>query len=215
MPKVKPFEKNVARYEEWFARYGLVYESELLAIKALLPQGGSGLEIGVGTGRFAAPLGIKVGIEPSEAMADVARRRGIEVIHGVAEALPFEDGRFEFMLMVTTICFLDDIEVSFIEAFRVLKPMGSIVVGFVDRNSPLGVIYEMHKDKNVFYREATFYTVEEVVFNLKNAGFHNFAFTQTIFRDLDKIKRIEPVEEGYGKGSFVVVKGMKADVAKS
>jgi hypothetical protein len=52
----------------------------------MLPEGGTGIEIGVGTGRFAAPLGIKVGVEPARAMGEIARReRGIEVVAGVLE----------------------------------------------------------------------------------------------------------------------------------
>jgi hypothetical protein len=48
-------------------------------VRSLLPAGGYGVEIGVGTGRFAVSLGIAVGVEPSPAMAELARRRGIEV----------------------------------------------------------------------------------------------------------------------------------------
>jgi hypothetical protein len=56
-----------------------------------LPKSGTGVEIGVGTGRFAEPLGIRVGVEPSKAMRQVAQKRGIEVIDGVAQVLPFDD----------------------------------------------------------------------------------------------------------------------------
>jgi len=69
-----------------------VYLSELEAVRSMLPVDGTGIEIGVGTGRFAAPLGIKLGLEPSKSMASLARQRGIEVVEGEAEALPFEDG---------------------------------------------------------------------------------------------------------------------------
>ena len=55
---------------------------------------GEGLEVGVGTGRFAAPLGIHIGLEPSPAMAKLARARGVEVHSGVGENLPYEDDRF-------------------------------------------------------------------------------------------------------------------------
>ena len=37
---------------------------------------GDGLEVGVGTGRFTVPLGVREGIEPSGAMARLAARAG-------------------------------------------------------------------------------------------------------------------------------------------
>ena len=53
------------------------------------------LEVGVGTGRFASRLGVKVGVEPAKAMADMARKRGIEVYEARAEELPFDDESFD------------------------------------------------------------------------------------------------------------------------
>ena len=66
MPKISPFEKYAEQYEEWFVENRWVYEAELRAVKAMLPVGGHGVEIGVGSGRFAEPLGIKIGVEPSK-----------------------------------------------------------------------------------------------------------------------------------------------------
>jgi hypothetical protein len=55
-PKTEPFVLYYRRYDDWFERHRAAYLSELLAIRALLPWEGRGLEIGVGTGRFAGPL---------------------------------------------------------------------------------------------------------------------------------------------------------------
>jgi len=209
MPKIEPFERYANKYEDWFERNKFAYESELRAIRKLLPENGEGLEIGVGTGRFAAPLGIKVGVEPSSKMRKIAQKRGVEVIDGVAEAIPFGDSQFDFVLMVTTLCFLDDIEAGLKERHRVLRCGGSLIIGFIDANSPIGRLYQQQKNDNVFYREATLYSVEEVVAYLKKAGFKDFNFKQTLFRTLTDIRDIEPVKEGYGEGSFVVVKATK------
>jgi ubiquinone/menaquinone biosynthesis C-methylase UbiE len=209
MPKIEPFEKHASQYEEWFERNKFAYESELQAIKEQLPESKNGIEIGVGSGRFAAPLGIKLGLDPSKEMGKLAQKKGIEVIDGVAEAIPFGDSQFDFVLMVTTLCFLDDIEAALKEIHRVLKSGGSLIIGFIDANSPMGRVYQQKKNDNVFYREATFYSVEEVVASLRKAGFKDFNFKQTIFRPLTDIRDIEPVKEGYGEGSFVVVKATK------
>mgnify|MGYP006304620659 FL=1 len=110
MPRTEPFEKHPDKYEDWFEKNNAVYQSELQALKTLLPKGKKVVEIGVGSGRFAAPLNIRTGIEPSEQMRKLARKRGIDAREGLAENLPFDDSQFDFALMVTTICFLDDIE---------------------------------------------------------------------------------------------------------
>lgn len=178
-------------------------------VRELLPPGGKGIEIGAGTGRFAAPLGIATGIEPSPAMAKLATKRGIEVVKAVAEKLPFKDNEFDFALMVTTICFLDDLDLAFGEVRRVLKPGGFFVIGFVDKNSPLGKFYQSRQSKSVFYKDATFYSVDDILSHLKKAAFADAAFRQTIFRPLGEIEDAEPVKEGYGEGSFVVVRGVK------
>ena len=209
MVKTKPFDEHIDQYEHWFVVNQYAYESELQAVRALLPVSSEGLEIGVGSGLFAKPLGIKYGVEPSEKMREIAKKRGIEVTDGIAEALPYEDSSFDFSLMVTTICFLDDVEAAMKEAYRVVKPGGSLIIGFVDKDSKLGKLYQKHKNESVFYGLATFFSVGEVVYHMIRAGFKNFTFTQTIFRKLKEIKSVEPVKEGYGEGSFMVLKAMK------
>lgn len=215
MPEVEAFNRYPLRYEEWFDRNHLVYLSEVRAVKELLPEKGRGVEIGVGSGRFAAPLNIDIGVEPSREMRKIALQKGIEVIDAVAEELPFEDEVFDFVLMITTICFLDDINKAFSEAYRVLKPAGCLIVGFIDKNSLTGEKYHKNKQKNIFYKDANFRSVDEVVCHLKKSRFKRLSFRQTIFNNLDEIKILEPVREGCGQGAFVVIKGLKYGKVKS
>ena len=209
MAKTKPFDEHAVQYDDWFEKNKLAFQSELRAIREQLPKNNNGIEIGVGSGRFAAPLGIKIGVEPSKYMRKLAIQRGIDAIDGVAEDLPFDHSHFEFALMVTTICFVDDIKTAFREAYRVLRPGAFLIIGFIDKESHLGRVYQQHKEESVFYRIATFYTVSEVVDNLKKVGFKNFNFTQTIFHNLSEIKDIEQIKEGHGEGSFVVIRAIK------
>lgn len=210
MTGIKAFDKNVDQYEQWFVDHPLAYVSELHAVRDLLPENGIGMEVGIGTGRFAAPLGIKKGVEPSEAMAVLARKKGIDVIPGVAERLPYHDEEFDFVLMVTTVCFLDDMDLAFNEVRRVLKPGGSFIIGFVDRESLLGKEYIARKDKSVFYKDAVFYSVEQIVAQLTAASFDQFDFRQTLFNLPDQLEAIEPVRKGQGQGSFIVVRGIRS-----
>ena len=133
MAKTKPFEENRELYEEWFIRNDAVYKSELKAIRHFIPEQGKGIEIGIGSGLFAKPLGIKDGIEPSEMMRELAIKRGLNVLNGVAEKLPFKDNEYDFALMVTTICFVDSPEKSIAEVYRILKHNSPFILAFVDK----------------------------------------------------------------------------------
>jgi ubiquinone/menaquinone biosynthesis C-methylase UbiE len=206
---VAPFEAHTERYERWFGRHRAAYESELLALRELLVCAGLGLEIGVGTARFAEPLGIRVGIDPSPGMLRHARQRGVTVAAAVAEALPFRDHAFDHVLIVTTICFVDDVRAMLLEANRVLKPGGAVIIGFVDRTSHLGQHYEAHRHENVFYREATFFSAAEVERLLSQAGFKNHTWRQTLARVLSEITVVESSRPGFGAGAFVVVRAIK------
>ena len=73
MPRIEPFEQHPDRYDRWFDRHPHVFAAEVRALRALMPGTGDGLEIGVGTGRFARELGIEEGIGPSPIMRRRAR----------------------------------------------------------------------------------------------------------------------------------------------
>ncbi|MEF8797056.1 MAG: class I SAM-dependent methyltransferase [Salinivenus sp.] len=207
MPKTIPFDAHPERYDDWFEQHEAAHQSELRAIEALLPDAGDGLEIGVGTGRFAAPLGLEHGVDPSPAMRERARERGIEAKDGVAEDLPYPDARFDRALMTTTLCFLDDPPQAFREAHRVLHPGGALVVGFIDWDSPLGHRYEEEKTQNVFYRPARFHAAAEVLDLFEEAGFEKMQVRQTLFSNPETMSEPDPVWEGHGRGGFVVIRG--------
>src|SRR3972149_5949690 len=199
------FEEAALEYDEWFETHEWVYKSEVEAIKNLIPETGEGIEIGVGTGRFSVPFGIKVGVEPAKAMAEIARKRGIHVYEAKAENLPFHANSFDFALMVTTLCFLEDTFHALKEIKRILKPTGKIVIGMLDEDSPPGKLCEEKRKKSKFYRDARFYSVNQVLDWLKKLKFNNLQTVQTIFKNPDKIQSLEPIEKGFGKGLFVVI----------
>ncbi len=214
MARIEPCEAHAERYEAWFERHDAAYISELLALRPFVPLTGRGLEIGVGSGRFAAPLGVQVGIDPSPAMLDRARARGIEVFEGIAEALPFADDSFDHALVVTTLCFVDSPEAMLAEARRVLRPGGILVIGFIDRDSALGRHYERHREASVFYRDATFHSANDVDRLVTDAGFSVLSWAQTLSRSLEQTEDIEPVRPGRGEAAFVVVQARSEKAAR-
>ena len=48
-----------------------------------------------------------------------------------------------------------------------------------------------------------------VIEDLEGTGFTVESVHQTVFGDLDTISTIQPVEEGHGRGGFVVLKAVK------
>jgi len=204
------FDKYFEDYDQWYENNKSIYLSELEAFKKVIPINKKGLEIGVGTGRFAEPLGIEYGVDPSENMLSIAKKRGIKTFVGKGENLPFPDKEFDYVLLAITICFVENPDKVIEEARRVLKDNGKIIIGIVDRNSPLGKFYlEKKKEGHKFYKYATFYSTEEIVEMLKKHNFKDFIFYQTIFGSINDIKEIEEPKEGYGEGSFVVISATK------
>lgn len=204
------FNIYIEEYEQWFETNKLAYLSELEALRKAFPSSWkNGLEIGVGTGRFAQPLGIKIGIDPSEEMLKFARKRGIKTVWGKGESLPFKDFEFDVVLLAFTLCFVEEPKKVLKEAKRVLKPKGRIIIGIIDRNSKLGRVYQRRKNNSKFYRVATFYSVDEVINMLNELCFKNIRTLQTLSVLPSELQEIEPAREGYGKGSFVVIYGDK------
>jgi len=209
MAKTKPFDNYTNDYEKWFEENQLLFASELEAIKKVIPENKQGVEIGVGSGLFASKLGISEGVEPSEAMRNKAISRNINVVDSVAENLPYPDQSKDFALMVTVICFVDSVTETFKEAYRVLKDEGSLIVAFIDKDSPVGKEYEKNKHKSDFYKEATFFSTSQVRDLLKKQNFEIEKIYQTIYGDVSKIISAQKPLEGYGQGSFVVIKANK------
>ncbi len=170
---------------------------------------GMGLEIGVGTGRFASPLSVRYGLDPSFNMLKLAKKRNINVIQGAGENLPFKNESFHFVLIVFTIELVDDPPLFLKEAVRTLKKDGALILGIMDRDSQWGKFYKQKAAQGKSYSDFSFLTPEEVleVFKSINVEFEE-AF-QTLFQPPPDIKDIEQPKRGFGRGGFVVLKAEK------
>lgn len=203
MPE-EPFEQLPDEYDAWYDRHQAAYRSELAAIRPLLGSPGRALEVGVGTARFAAPLGIRFGIDPAEAMARRARDRGVRVARAVGERLPFPDRCFDAVLIALTLCFFTSPEEALAETARVLRTDGRLVLAFLDPSSPSGRRYR-ERSRGPFYEGAEFRKPGAVERLLADAGFRARQAVQTITRLPDELDAPEEPRAGTGSGLFVVV----------
>ena len=94
------------------------------------------LELGVGTGLnlpFYENATRIVGIDPDPHMLRRARRRAeqvpqrVELVEAGAEALPFDDGAFDTVVVTLTLCTVPDPAAAVVEARRVLAPDGRLL----------------------------------------------------------------------------------------
>jgi SAM-dependent methyltransferase len=116
---------GIAEYYEQF-RPSLTPD-ELAALRRLLGRGaGRCLDAGCGTGvatAAVAELGWSVvGVDVSEDLLQLARRRGLEVVRASANALPFGDASFDAAVSVWTHTDVDDFAAATTEVARVLQP---------------------------------------------------------------------------------------------
>jgi ubiquinone/menaquinone biosynthesis C-methylase UbiE len=201
------FDKHYKKYDAWYDKNRYAYLSELETIRKVLPKKGKGLEIGVGTGRFAAPLGIKFGVDPSKNMIKIARQRGVDAKFGFGEELPFKSSSFDYICIIITLAFTKDPAKVLLEAKRVLRKKGRIIIGIVDKDSFLGKYYK--RKKTVFYKQADLLRAKDLITMLKAIGFKSFSYYQTVFRLPASIKSIEKPQKGFGKGGFAVISAVK------
>ena len=202
------FDRYCKKYDAWYGRNKFAYLSELEAIREVLPKEGRGLEVGVGTGRFAQALDIAMGIDPSKKMIDIAAERGVAARWGVGENLPFFENSFDYVAIIITLCFVQNPQKVLSEARRVLKKTGKIILGIVDKDSFLGEFYR--RKKSVFYKQANFFSIKDISELLKAGGFNRIIYRQTLFNYPNRLNSIEKPRKGFGKGGFVVAAAEKS-----
>ncbi len=128
IPSRRIFDAYANDYDRWFDEHDDVYQAQQRLLRGAVPDHGLGLEVGVASGRVAVPLGICCGIDPSSELAQMAKR-GRKVVLGEGEHLPYRADSFDCVLMMTVICFLEDVLAVFHEAYRVLRQGGYLSWG--------------------------------------------------------------------------------------
>jgi SAM-dependent methyltransferase len=195
-----PFDSLASAYDVWFEDEGkLIFTIEVDAFRKVLPLlTKPWLEVGVGSGRFAQALGIKMGIDPSAKLLVMAKRQGIKVFQAKGEERFFDEETFGTIFLIVTLCFVDSPLAVLREAGRILKPKGKVVLGLVLRDSPWGQFYlTKKKEGHRFYKHATFYSYQEVTELLEHTGFAVEKVVSTLFQKPNEVDEMEMPREGF------------------
>lgn len=212
-----PFDDLALEYDAWFDGEGsLIFFNEVQAFRTLLPSlPKPWLEIGVGSGRFAQALGIETGIDPSIKLVEMTSRRGVNAFVGRGEQGLFDEESFGTVFLIVTLCFLDSPIKVLKEARRILMPGGRLVLGLVLRESPWGQFYQTKKAQgHRFYKFATFYTYDDALKLLEQAGLSIEKVVSTLFQKPGEVHHTEDPVEGYfpDAGFTIMAAGKRAAV---
>jgi SAM-dependent methyltransferase len=210
------FSLHAEDYDRWFDKPEgrVLFELEVKAIRLLL-KGMSPpfFEIGVGSGRFAAALGIWHGVEPAAALLEMAKKRGVKVEKAFGESLPFPNGIFGGVFIIFTLCFVKEPAKVLSEAKRVLRNSGKLILGIINRESPWGELYQTKAaEGHPLYKHARFYRVKEAVALIEEVGLMIEAFSSTLRQPPSEMPRAEVVHDRFVEESgFVCIRAVKTD----
>ncbi len=194
-------------YDSWYDRHSSIFKAELEAIKNVsrnCPE--QTLEVGAGTGRFAEKLDVDWCLDPDEKMLELASGRCEHTVKGYAEDLPFETGSLGTVFFITSLSFIKKPSLAILEAHRVLRNDGCLIIGFIPKQSYFGRKYEKYrKEGDMRFSKAHFFTYEEVLSLLEP-----YFTTYTVYSTLLGDKLLENVVHGYHKdASFVAIRFVK------
>ena len=147
----KGFDEYAPAYDAWFLENRNVLYSEINLVAHVLKNPGRTLSVGCGSGLFetilAKEYGITItdGIEPSEGMAEIARKRGMKVTISTAEEADFGCGDYDTILFNGTPSYITDLESVVRKAYDALPEGGRIILIDVPKESTYGVLYNLPK----------------------------------------------------------------------
>ena len=230
MDKNNLFDKHADKYDAWFFNNTNLLTSEVKLVSHFLHNAGTVFSVGCGSGLFESILkkeygiNIEYGLEPSSGMAEIAKKRGMAVDVITAENAEFGIEKYNTVLFNGTTSYISDLEKVFHKAYASLKPGGKIVVIDVPKESSYATMYNLAKAVDTwdhpllegvnpkdpypieFVRIANWRTTSEKIELLKNAGFDNFQFAQTLTKHpLYSNNTIEEPVEGYDAGDYVAI----------
>ena len=224
------FDKYADKYDAWFLENKNVLNSEVKLVAHFLSNPGNVLSVGCGSGLFEMILekdfgiSIKYGIEPSSDMAEIARKRGMNVVVDSAENADFGIDKYDTILFNGTPSYITDLKKTFEKSYKALRKNGKIIVIDVPKESSYGLLYNLAKSTNNWddillkgcfplnpypielVKLASWRTTAEKIELLKETGFSDLRFAQTLTKHPIYSNETEenPIE-GYDCGDYVAI----------
>lgn len=228
------FDSYASEYDSWFMENSNVFETEFRLVAHCLQQAGKILSIGCGSGLFERQLADRHNIhvahciEPSEGMASIARKRGLEVEVATAETADYGSECYDTVLFNGCSCYMDDLSTALSKAYRALLPGGKGVVIDVRKESPYGLLYNLALATGSwqhpllegccpvapypieFVKAAHWRTTAETVAAMERCGFSHFVHAQTLtLSPRYSHTLVEDPMAGCDRGSYVATIGYK------
>lgn len=126
--------------------YSLINDLEFEKIKPFAIDGKT-LEIGCGTGlileRTAKVASKAIGVDISEGMLEVCRKKGLNIQQASATSLPFRNGCFDLVYSFKVLPHVPDIRNALAEIARVTKPGGRMILEFYNPLSFKGLNHKI------------------------------------------------------------------------
>lgn len=177
------------------------YHDDYLSEFKYLPKGSSVLEIGCGGGIESlrlSELGMKIYVSDisvgmvKKAKSVLTNSSEINVINFLvcdAEELPFGDNSVDSILIVASLHHLPNPDIFFLEARRVLKPNGLLVIGFEPNRWPYYTVYPFMRFIGKFIKKTSKREDDVSIGDIETEGFLKKDFERFItFNDFEKIR---------------------------
>lgn len=242
------FDAHASDYDAWFMDNENLLKSEANLVAAALKNDCGGVaqplsdgafpgrtfSVGCGSGLFehilrtSYDIDINEGLEPSDGMADIARKRGMDVTVTTAENMEWPTAVYDTVIFNGTPSYITDLQGVVKKAYQALKTGGRIILIDVPKEGNYGALYnlamtlgtwehplvaDVHPPQPYpieFVKVANWRTTAEKIACMEEAGFSELTFKQTLTKHplYSNAVEEEPID-GYDAGDYVAIIAVK------
>ncbi|OGO77970.1 MAG: hypothetical protein A2Y23_04475, partial [Clostridiales bacterium GWB2_37_7] len=194
-------------YNEYASSYSALRSASSRVIEHIVDRLGESyvskvLEIGCGTADYLYVLKENLGFEAygfdksTEMLKEgMLKHLGLFLVNADAnERFPFDDSMFDFTFSINVIHYIDDLDQYFKEAYRVMKPEGTMltIIANIDKMKETVSKYFPEFEGN---KKTSSIFVEEVIDCMKNSGFDDIRTTKTDYTYNMRVQDMEPIKK--------------------